>query len=64
MLSLLGSCHDKVGGYICNCTVGFNGSLCENNIDECVSHTCNKYSLCEDGINNYTCVCKPGEFAA
>ena len=57
----LGSCHDEVSGYRCNCAPGFNGTHCELNIDDCVSHTCNNYSLCEDGVNNYTCVCKPGK---
>ena len=59
----LGSCVDEVNSYRCECVVGFNGTLCEHNIDDCVSHTCNNYSLCQDGVDNYTCVCKPGKSA-
>ena len=50
-----------MSGYTCNCTAGFNGTFCEHDIDDCVSHRCNNYSRCEDGVNNYTCVCKPGK---
>ena len=61
---VLGTCQDKVNGYSCNCTTGFNGSVCEHNIDDCGSHTCSDYQDCQDGVNNYTCVCKPGKFVA
>ena len=40
---------------------GFTGTLCEINIDDCLNHNCNNNSICDDGVNNYTCVCKPGE---
>lgn len=61
LIHFIGQCVDEVSRYRCECEVGFNGTLCEHNIDDCVLHTCNNYSLCQDGINNYTCVCKPGE---
>ena len=57
-----GTCKDEVSGYQCECIEGFNGTLCENNIDDCVNHTCNNNSLCQDGVNNYSCVCKTGKF--
>ena len=40
---------------------GFTGILCEINTDDCLNHNCNNNSICDDGVNNYTCVCKPGE---
>ena len=29
-------------------------------IDECVNHTCSNGGPCVDGVNNYSCNCKPG----
>ena len=41
----------------CNCTVGFNGSMCEENIDDCESRPCLNNGTCQDQVNNYTCAC-------
>lgn len=54
-----GTCIDLIGSFNCNCTAGFNGTQCENNIDDCPSHGCNN-GTCVDGINNFTCLCNPG----
>ena len=29
-------------------------------IDDCVNHTCSNGGSCVDGVNNYSCKCKPG----
>ena len=58
----VGRCIDEISSYRCECVLGFNGTLCQHNIDDCVSHNCSNYSLCQDGVNNYTCVCKPGKY--
>ena len=29
------------------------------NIDDCPSSNCHHFSTCQDGINNYTCICGP-----
>ena len=29
-------------------------------VDECVNHTCGNGGSCVDGVNNYSCSCKPG----
>ena len=54
-----GTCNDLIGGFNCTCVSGFNGTHCENNIDDCPSHRCNN-GTCVDGINEFTCVCNPG----
>ena len=54
-----GTCIDLIGSFNCTCVTGFNGTQCENNIDDCPSHGCNN-GTCIDGINNYTCDCNPG----
>ena len=54
------TCVDIWNAYTCTCPAGFNGSLCEINIDECVGHACQNGGACVDGIANYTCNCAPG----
>jgi hypothetical protein len=41
---------------------GFNGTLCEHNIDDCpasigTAYECQNDGLCVDGVNNNTCDC-------
>ena len=38
----------------------FPGTDCEFNIDDCVGNPCQNEASCEDGVNTYTCHCKPG----
>ncbi|XP_048577865.1 von Willebrand factor D and EGF domain-containing protein [Nematostella vectensis] len=47
------------GQYECACPVGFNGSRCEVNINDCESNTCVN-GTCLDGVANYTCLCDVG----
>lgn len=49
--------------YNCACLLGFNGTNCENNIDDCLGVTCERYHVCFDGIHNYTCACPRGMFS-
>lgn len=39
--------------------VGFTGTNCEVNIDDCPGHICQNGAICIDGINTYTCQCPP-----
>ncbi|KAH3796462.1 hypothetical protein DPMN_150030, partial [Dreissena polymorpha] len=58
-----GQCIDYINRFDCNCTdSGFNGTFCQNNIDDCVlnDHPCRNGATCVDGIKNYTCQCHPG----
>ncbi|XP_065321637.1 protein crumbs-like isoform X2 [Gordionus sp. m RMFG-2023] len=54
-----GTCTDIFHAYNCTCPPGFNGSVCQNNIDDCFPAACLN-GVCKDGINNYECVCSPG----
>lgn len=38
---------------------GFNGTNCENNIDDCPGHQCANGGTCMDGVNTYNCQCPP-----
>jgi hypothetical protein len=47
-------------GYSCSCAVGFTGTNCEVNIDDCASNPCQNGGTCSDGIEAFTCSCAPG----
>jgi hypothetical protein len=46
--------------YILVCLVGFEGSNCEVNIDDCVQASCPDNKVCVDGVNSYDCRCRQG----
>ncbi|KAM9297917.1 protein eyes shut homolog [Morus bassanus] len=48
------------GNPMCICKTGFEGTYCEVNSDECISHPCQNEGLCVDGINHYSCSCQHG----
>ncbi len=53
-----GTCVEEPNGSHCNCTDGFNGTRCENNIDDCPTvNPCLNGGTCQDGVNSYSCVC-------
>ena len=43
--------------FTCNCAPGYNGTTCENDIDECDPNPCQNGGICEDKINDYNCIC-------
>ncbi|KAK2544843.1 hypothetical protein Q9966_001651 [Columba livia] len=48
------------GNPMCICKTGFEGTYCEVNSDECISHPCQNEGLCVDGVNHYRCSCQHG----
>lgn len=48
-------CYEVLGGYWCDCIVGYMGKDCESDIDECVSIFCKNNGLCIDLLGNYFC---------
>ena len=46
--------------FTCQCVVGYTGSTCEVNIDDCVSAICPSNSMCVDGVNSFECTCSSG----
>ena len=46
--------------YSCGCAAGFTGSVCEEDIDECLSSPCPTNHTCVDQTNAYQCICQDG----
>lgn len=45
-----------VKGYYCECAdTGFEGSHCENNINDCLNEHCPEEQVCVDGIKSFKC---------
>ncbi|XP_078349351.1 mucin-like protein [Oculina patagonica] len=44
----------------CHCDPGFEGLICEININECNATPCQNNGTCVDGINSYSCNCADG----
>lgn len=42
----------------CTCPVGFTGSLCEDDIDECGRNPCENNSTCENTAGSFYCHCQ------
>ncbi|XP_062998351.1 lactadherin isoform X2 [Elgaria multicarinata webbii] len=43
--------------YVCQCTSGYEGKHCENNMNECASQPCKNGGSCVDLSGDYTCKC-------
>ncbi|CAG5125571.1 unnamed protein product, partial [Candidula unifasciata] len=45
-------------GFKCNCTPGYNGILCETEINECIAYSpCKNRGSCRDKVADYDCTC-------
>ena len=56
-----GTCIDGISSHSCNCSgTGYNGTKCENDIDECDSMPCNHNGTCSNYGGGYTCNCNVG----
>lgn len=55
----LGICQDQFNEFNCSCSAGWEGKLCETEINECSSGPC-LYGTCKDLLADYQCSCDPG----
>ncbi|KAL7828969.1 hypothetical protein SRHO_G00326030 [Serrasalmus rhombeus] len=55
-----GHCVDTDSTHKCMCQVGWWGSYCEKEIDECLSSPCRNGGTCMDYQGGYGCRCKQG----
>ncbi|KAM8866406.1 LOW QUALITY PROTEIN: protein crumbs homolog 2-like [Synchiropus picturatus] len=54
-----GVCEDHFNEFNCSCLPGWEGELCQRDIDECSSNPC-VYGTCENLLADYRCHCEPG----
>ncbi|XP_053093801.1 complement component C1q receptor [Pangasianodon hypophthalmus] len=54
-------CHNKQGGYECECKKGFKDvdGVCED-IDECAETVCARHAKCLNSEGSFSCYCSPG----
>ena len=55
-----GICIAGIDSFTCDCDTGWEGDLCDVNIDDCVDNPCGEKGACVDGIESFTCKCHPG----
>jgi len=55
-----GQCVDGADNFSCECDPGYQGRLCEREIDECRTHPCKNGGTCIDRLNQFVCVCPSG----
>mgnify|MGYP000015760698 CR=1 FL=1 len=55
-----GVCQDGINAFTCICDVGYQGLLCEINIDDCLVNSCQNGGTCVDLINDFLCNCRLG----
>ena len=56
-----GNCTEKRGGdFECTCEPGYDGRLCDNEIDECKLELCENNATCVDKVADFECICAPG----
>lgn len=48
------------GRFMCECLPGWEGQLCETNIDDCAEKPCLLGSNCTDLVGDFSCTCPPG----
>ena len=54
-------CVVNFQGQTCSdCVLGYMGSQCDVNIDDCAGVSCSAHGVCLDGINSFTCDCAVG----
>lgn len=54
-----GTCVDLFNKFGCKCPPGWEGNICEKEIDECISGPC-LHGKCKDKLNGFDCLCHPG----
>ncbi|KAI8516124.1 hypothetical protein Bbelb_069370 [Branchiostoma belcheri] len=54
-----GECQDGINQYTCSCASGWDGTHCEEDIDECTLDS-NNCHVCENTMGSFVCSCRDG----
>lgn len=60
-----GTCIDSYNGFQCQCTKGWQGATCSNDVNECAEFAgtdlgCQNGATCQNTVGSYSCICAPG----
>ena len=55
-----GDCEDKIAAFKCTCDVGWRGTLCDLDINECYLDYCRNNASCNNTQGSYICTCPEG----
>jgi alpha-tubulin suppressor-like RCC1 family protein len=55
-----GVCQLTEEGFHCACEPGFEGDLCEIDVNDCDPNPCKNDGQCSDRVASYSCACAPG----
>ena len=55
------TCTDLFLDFTCTCMEGFNGTLCDEDVNECLSSPCSNHNqTCVNYMGGYECLCELG----
>ena len=55
-----GTCNLQPDGFRCSCPAGYEGQLCETDVNDCEPNPCKNGGFCTDRVANYQCECAAG----
>ena len=53
------TCIPLANSFMCVCSPGYSGFMCQTQIDNCANRPCLNGGTCVNGVGSYTCQCTP-----